>query len=242
MKSTLFILMTALFTMIPAACGAAKPKKVLIFTETKEFFHTNIPFATKATKAMLEEKGFAVDTTRQSDGFFTPEKLKEYASIIFINTTGKIFDDQEKEALKGYMKNGGGYVGVHGASDTEKQWEYYYRMSGGTFLSHPQQQEAGVKVVDKKHPATAFLPDEWKNFDEWYDFANFNQDVTVLAWLDETSYKGGKMGEKHPFIWCHEYEGGRAFYTGLGHTEECFKSPLFLQHLYEAVKWSAKIK
>ena len=233
-----------IFTLISLSLSsyAAKKPKALIFTETKGYFHENIPFAVETTKKMLEAKGFAVETTRESDGFFTPKKLKEYKTLIFINTTGAIFSDEEKEAFIGYIKKGGGFVGVHGATDTEMNWEFYYKLVGGTFRSHPHQQKAKINVTDKAHPATAMLPDVWENFDEWYDFNNFNENVNVLAWLDETSYEGGGMGEKHPIIWCHEYEGGRAFYTGIGHTEDCFRSPVFLDHLYHAVKWTAKLK
>jgi type 1 glutamine amidotransferase len=111
-------------------------------------------------------------------------------------------------------------------------------MAGGYFKSHPKQQEAVVKVIDKNHPSTSMLPDEWKRFDEWYNFKNVNPDLRVLAKLDETSYEGGEMQNNHPIIWCQEFEGGRTFYTGFGHTDETFQEPLFQKHIIGGIRYA----
>jgi type 1 glutamine amidotransferase len=60
--------------------------------------------------------------------------------------------------------------------------------------------------------------------------------VTVLLTIDESSYKGGKNGQHHPMAWFHRYDGGKAFYTELGHTNESFAEPLFLKHLLGGIR------
>jgi type 1 glutamine amidotransferase len=113
-------------------------------------------------------------------------------------------------------------------------------MVGASFLSHPSQQMAKLMVVDKKFIATKHLPDVWERKDEWYNFKNMNPDVHVLIKIDETSYEGGKNGDNHPMAWYHSYDGGRAFYTELGHTDETYSEPAFLQHLLGGIQYALK--
>jgi type 1 glutamine amidotransferase len=183
-----------------------------------------------------------VDTTRDAAAF-TIDNLKKYKVVVFLNTTGDVLDNGQQEAFIKYIQSGGGFVGVHAATDTEYDWPWYNKLIGAYFLSHPaQQQEAVIDVVDKSNPATAMLPEKWKRTDEWYNFKNISTDLHVLAYLDETSYKGGENGPKHPFIWYHEFDGGRAFYTGVGHREDNYDEPLVQQHLLGAIKWAGRIK
>lgn len=111
-------------------------------------------------------------------------------------------------------------------------------MIGAYFRSHPQQQEATIKIIDKQHLATNFLNQTWQKFDEWYNFKDINPNIKVLMRLDESSYTGGKNGENHPIAWYHDYEGGRIFYTGLGHTKESYTNPTFLKHLLGGIKYT----
>ena len=113
-------------------------------------------------------------------------------------------------------------------------------MVGASFLSHPSQQMAKLIVIDKENIATKHLPDVWERKDEWYNFKNMNPDVHVLIKIDETSYEGGKNGDNHPMAWYHSYDGGRAFYTELGHTDETYSEPAFLQHLLGGIKYALK--
>lgn len=129
------------------------------------------------------------------------------------------------------MNAGGGYVGVHAASDTEYEWPWYGQLVGGYFESHPKTQNATLQVKNPNHPSTKHLPQLWTRTDEWYNFKNLNPKVNVLLTIDESSYEGGKNGSHHPMAWFHEFDGGRAFYTALGHTEASYKDPLFLKHL-----------
>jgi type 1 glutamine amidotransferase len=133
-------------------------------------------------------------------------------------------------------------MGIHGASSTEYEWDWYGKMIGGYFDGHPEPQEATLIVHDNMHLSTQHLSETWKRFDEWYNFKQLNPSVSVLMKLDETSYKGGKNGANHPIAWYHEYDGGRAFYTGLGHTDAAYDDPDFRQHLLGAIEWCLKRK
>ena len=128
-------------------------------------------------------------------------------------------------------------MGIHAATDTEYEWPWYGKLVGAYFESHPEQQEAQLLVVDRSHPATAFMAPAWKHFDEWYNFKDINPDIKVLMRLNESSYKGGKNGQNHPIAWFHENAGGRVFYTGLGHGGETFANPVFLQHLRGGLRY-----
>jgi len=110
---------------------------------------------------------------------------------------------------------------------------------GAYFHSHPKgTPDAAINVINKDHPATEFLPDRWERTDEWYNYKSFNREVTVLAKLDESTYEGGNMGDDHPTAWYHEYDGGRAFYTGGGHTDEAYSEDLFMRHVWAGIEWS----
>ena len=129
------------------------------------------------------------------------------------------------------IQAGGGFVGIHAATDAEYHWGWYGRLVGAYFNGHPAQQEAILHVTDSTHAATRHLPRQWKRRDEWYNFKNLGKDLTILLTIDERSYQGGTNGASHPMAWYHDYDGGRAFYTELGHTSESYAEPLFLQHI-----------
>lgn len=222
---------------------AGKPEnKVLVFAKTKGFFHASIPKGLVTLMKICQQDGIQVDTSRDAT-VFTDELLSQYKAVVFLNTTGDILNDAQQAVFERYIRQGGGFVGIHAATDTEYDWPWYNKLVGAYFLSHPpKQQVAVIRVTDKTHPATEFLPDEWIRTDEWYDFKSISPDIKVLAYLDEKSYSGGKNGEKHPFIWYHEFEGGRAFYTGAGHRDDNFDEVLLQKQLLAAIKWAGKIK
>ena len=167
---------------------------------------------------------FAVDATEDAAAF-TPENLARYEAVVWLSTTGDVLDAAQQAAFEAYIEGGGGYAGVHAASDTEYTWNWYGGLVGAYFGSHPENQTATVEVADHVHPSTKHLPTRWSRFDEWYGFqSNPRGKVHVLATLDETTYApgGSAMGTDHPIAWCHYYQGGRAWYTGMGHTDEAF--------------------
>jgi uncharacterized protein len=212
--------------------------KVLIFSKTNGYRHAAIPAGIAAIKKLGEANGFTVDVTEDST-WFRKKILKKYAALIFLSPTGKVFGPEEETALQEYIHHGGGFVGIHAATDCEYNWQWYGDLVGGYFKSHPKQQQAKVIMVDRNHPSTKDLPDTWERFDEWYNFKYLTTGLTVLLKLDENSYDPGpgKMGD-HPVAWYHAYEGGRAFYTALGHTEESYSDPRFLGHLLGGIQYA----
>jgi uncharacterized protein len=214
---------------------------VLVFSKTAGFRHNSIEAGVEAVKNLGQQNRFSVTHTEDSD-YFTPENLTNYSAVIFLNTTQTVFDEQQREAFKGYIQNGGGYVGVHSATDTEYDWEWYGELAGGYFESHPRVQNAVIDVVDGDHPSTAHLPEQWEREDEWYNFQNFNENVNVLLKLDTDTFEGSEHPGNHPIAWYHEFDGGRAFYTGLGHTIESYSEPAFLEHLLGGIHYAAGVE
>lgn len=220
------------------ACGQLPSKpKILVFCKTAGFYHESIPDGIAAIYQLGKKNNFEVDATTDST-FFTSSTLKKYAAVIFLSTTGNVLSQDGQKAFEQYIKSGGGYVGVHAATDTEYDWPWYGKLAGAYFLSHPDQQEAVLKKTSVKHLATLHLPNEWKRKDEWYNFKDLNNNVTVLMTIDEKSYQGGKNGTDHPVSWFHQFDGGRAFYTALGHTKESFKEEEFLKHLLGGILYA----
>lgn len=244
MKRTFLFFATLVWLIMPAQSSIAGDAgaKILVFVRTQGFYHSSIPKGMATIMKVCRQNNIAVDTTRDASAF-TAANLKQYKVVVFLNTTGDIFNDQQQTAFESYIRSGGGFVGVHAATDTEYKWPWYNKLVGAYFLSHPsEQQQAIIRVVNKNNPATEFLPDEWKRTDEWYNFKDIQTDLQVLAYLDESTYKGGANGEKHPFIWCHDFDGGRAFYTGVGHREDNYDEPLLQKHLLGAIRWAGKMK
>jgi len=224
----------------PAAAKSPAPYRLLVFSKTAGYRHASIPDGVAAVRALGAKSGFEIDATEDA-GAFRDDNLKRYAAVVFLSTTGDVLDDAQQKAFERYIRGGGGYVGVHSATDTEYEWDFYGRLVGAYFASHPKgTPTATVRVEEAKHPSTAPLPAAWTRVDEWYNFkANPRGSVRVLATVDEKSYEGGTMGADHPVVWCHEFEGGRAFYTALGHTAESYADPLFLAHLLGGIRYAA---
>jgi len=211
--------------------------RVLIFTKTMGYHHASIPDGVKAIQQLGVEHGFDTDTTSSSE-LFNSENLKKYKAIVFVSTTGDLFNDDQKAALVNYMKSGGGYVGIHAAADAEYKWPWYNQLVGAWFDSHPKQQQATIRVVDANDRSTKHLPKEWVRTDEWYNFKNIQPDLHVLLTIDESTYQGGKNGTMHPMAWYHKVENGRAFYTELGHTSESYSDPNYLNHLLGGIEYA----
>ena len=214
----------------------AKPK-VLVFCKTAGYHHNSIAAGVKAIMKLGRKNDFDVDSTTDATKF-TSDNLKQYAAVIFLSTTGDVLNDAQQAEFEKYIRNGGGFVGVHAATDTEYDWPWYGNLVGAYFKSHPAQQMATIQVIDTNFIATKGLPNEWKRFDEWYNFKWMATDLHILLKIDETSYKGGEMNGNHPMSWYHEYDGGRAFYTELGHTDESYTDPLYLNHLLGGIKYA----
>jgi uncharacterized protein len=217
-------------------------RRLLVFSKTGGFRHASIKDGKIALQKLATEHNFGVDFTEDAS-VFTDVNLARYDAVIFLMTTGNILDDNQKAAFERYIRTGGGYVGVHSASDTEYTWSWYGGLVGAYFdriHGHSKIMQATIHVTDRTHPSTMMLPAIWIRTDEWYNFAsNPRGKVSVLMTIDERTYKGGTMGADHPIAWYHEYDGGRAWYTALGHTSESYYEPLFLDHLWGGIIYAA---
>ncbi|MEM1135704.1 MAG: ThuA domain-containing protein [Bacteroidota bacterium] len=230
MKLYQFIVLLA--TAILISC-TAKEKKILVFSKTKGFRHESIKAGQDFFFKIGQEKEIKVDTTENAE-MFIEENLKEYSAIIFLNTTGDVLNHAQQADFERYIQAGGGYLGIHAASDTEYSWPWYGKLMGGWFDGHPSDPNVRVgkvTVIDKDHLSTKNLPSTWDKQDEFYNFKSLNSDVNFLITVDEKSYKAGKHGAFHPLSWYHEYDGGKAFYTNFGHTPETFSEKEFFKHI-----------
>ena len=212
--------------------------RVLVFSKTSGFVHSSIPAGIAAIQKLGQQNSFRVDTTRNA-AYFHEDSLKRYSAVIFLNTTGNVLDYRQEAAFERFIQAGGGFVGVHAATDTEYDWRWYGKLVGGYFKSHPKTQNARFIIKDKDFPATEFFTDTvWQRTDELYNFKDLNPDVNVLITVDESSYEGGANGAHHPMSWYHEYDGGRAFYTEMGHTEESYSEENYLKHLLGGIQYA----
>jgi len=218
------------------AC-APDPARVLVFSKTAGYRHASIEAGIGALTALGRDNGFEVVATEDATAFSEPT-LRDYDAVVFLSTTWNVLDHAQQVELERYVQAGGGFVGVHAASDTEFEWPWYGGLVGAYFQDHPEIQEARLDVVDRSHAATAHLESSWTRTDEWYDFRSISPDINVLMTLDESSYTGGSTGDPHPIAWFHEYDGGRAFYTGLGHTAESYADPDFMAHLLGGLEYA----
>lgn len=240
----LSILLSALFLLSSCSNERSGPPKILVFSKTAGYHHASIADGIEAIQQLGNENGFEVDTTTNAE-MFNEENLEQYSAVVFLSTTGDVLNNYQEADFQRYIEAGGGYVGIHAAADTEYHWGWYGKMVGGYFLDHPgindpnpNVQEGVLTVEDATHSSTEFLPEQWTRTDEWYSYKNFNDNVNVLLSLDEDSYNGGADMGFHPMAWYHDYDGGRAFYTGLGHTSESFTEDLYLQHILAGIQYA----
>ena len=226
-----------IFSISPAF--AKQNARVLIFCKTAGYHHSSIAVGIVAIQKLGAENKFDVDTSTDANKI-NSENLKQYKAVIFLSTTGDILNDEQQEAFKKYIEAGGGFMGIHAATDCEYDWPWYGNLVGAYFGGHPAQQVATLNIVDSKNSSTKHLPSPWQRKDEWYSFKWMAEGLHELITIDEKSYDLGKIAPMghHPMAWYHEYNGGRSFYTELGHTEESFADPLYLEHILGGIKYA----
>jgi type 1 glutamine amidotransferase len=238
--AALLLIPASIAVASPAVAAADDPYDVLVFSRTAGFRHDAIPAGIQTIRELGAANGFSVTAT-EDPAAFTTAGLANYESVVFLNTTGDVLNATQQTAFEGYIRGGGGYVGVHAAADTEYDWPFYGQLVGAYFASHPAIQPATVVVEDRAHASTAHLPQRWNRTDEWYNYrTNARSTAHVLATLDESSYSGGGMGADHPHVWCKTYEGGRSFYTGGGHAIESYADSAFRAHLLGGIRYASE--
>jgi cytochrome c len=217
-------------------------ENVLVFTRTIAIRHASIGPGVEALRLLGQENGFAVQQT-ENPADFSDDNLARYDVVLWLSTDADVLNDAQQGAFERYIRAGGGFVGVHAASATEYGWAWYGQLLGAYFSAHPAIQPARVQVEISDHPSTEHLPQSFTLQDEWYSFrANPRSSVRVLMTLDESSYGVGNlaMGD-HPIAWFHEFEGGRAWYTALGHPVELYSDPTFTRHVLGGIRWAAGV-
>jgi len=236
-------------TFICSALSAqAQQFNVLLFTKTNGFHHESVNEGVTAMRALAVRHQFSVDW-QEDASIFNDEKLKKYQAVIFLLTTGDILNDEQQAAMERFIRSGKGFVGIHSASDTEYDWDWYTKMVGRTFHIHPVIQTAELTVTNRKFPGVERMPERFLWTDEWYEFgAERIKGLNYILAVDEQTFdpkvtwgdkKGEGMGKFHPIAWYHDYDGGRAFYTALGHMPATYSDALFLEHIYGGLYWAA---
>lgn len=216
--------------------------RVLVFSKTAAFRHDSIPTGVAMFRELGQANGFSVEATEDA-GVFDADLAGRFDTVVFLSTTGDVLNSSQQRTLESFVEQGGGYVGIHAASDTEYGWPWYGRLVGAYFKRHPQIQPAKIRIEDRRHPTMTTLPDPWDRTDEWYDFrANPRPFVHVLASLDPASYSGSDMKNDHPATWYQFVGKGRAWYTAFGHTKESYGEPEFRNMLLQAVIWSSQAR
>lgn len=185
-----------------------------------------------------------MDSTSNST-VFPISDLSQYDAIVFANTNNKVFEnEEEKEGLIQFNRQGKGIVGIHVVCGTESEWEWFKQMTGGTFDFYSPLQKFNVRVVDDQHPSVRGIPPMWEVEDELYIMKEMNPTVRVLMVSDFSSpyFQHSKpmpdtFGSTFPSVWCNEFDGGRQWFTVLGHKKEDYSDPLFISHIVGDLQW-----
>ena len=190
-------------------------------------------------QALGADNGFTVDATEDAAAF-TTGNLARYEAVVFLNTTGDVLNAEQQAAFEGYIAAGGGYVGVHSAADTEYDWPWYGSLVGAYFDSHPAIQPATVRVEDRAHAATAHLGDDLDPHRRVVQLPHQPPRHRPRPGHPRRDQLHRRHHERRPpDRLVPDYDGGRSFYTGLGHTPETYAEPDFLSHLLGGIRYAA---
>lgn len=226
----------------------AAENRILVYTRNgltvegkKGFVHDNIASSVATIRQLGKDHGFAVDVSEEPT-VFTEANLKQYRALVFSNTNNEILDtDEQKAAFQRYLRAGGGFAGIHSACGSMRNWPWFWSMIGGTFARHPKLQPFTIKVLDRRHPSTSFLGDTWEWVDEFYYVKEMPAGLHVLLAGDLSTLDDPKKPQDKPtfpLAWYHEFEGGRCWFTALGHKKEAYADPVFQKHLLGGILWA----
>jgi uncharacterized protein len=243
--------LTFLAALIVSAGAAEAPPRILVYTRNgltldggKGYIHENIAVSVATIRQLGSVHGFSVDVTDDPETF-TDVRLKPYRAIVFSNTNNQVLTRAAQQtALQRYMRSGGGFVAIHSAVGSMRAWPWFWSLIGGSFVRHPKLQEFTIRVVDRTHPSTAFMDASFRWTDEFYFLRDMPPDLHVLLAGDLSTLEDAQkpLERERPLAWCHEFEGGRAWTTTLGHRKEHYVDPLFQQHLLGGIRWSMRLE
>jgi len=230
-----------------------KKVKVLVYTKNgKGYVHDNIPSAVAAIQKLGREHGFKVDSSA-NPSVMTADNLRQYTMLIFPSTNNDVFDtDEQRLAFRHYIEAGGGFVGIHSVTGTERNWKWFKTMMGGTFSWHAKFQKFTVRVIDPTHPSMHGLPKVWEKEDEFY-FAKelypgtktvLVNDITTLNTTDTIQRNlilknAGTFSELYPAAWTNDFDGGYSWFTTLGHHKKDYSDPVYVQHILQGIRYVA---
>ena len=244
--AVIFSMLQTLFSVSTSA--QQKQFKALLVTTTRGWHHESIHLGVLALQDLGRKNFFDVVLWEDPNGF-TDKNLEQFQVVIFLCTTGDIFDSAQQRVMERFIESGKGFVGIHSASDTEYDWDWYTKLVGRMFYVHPVIQTARLNVLDTTFPGLQGFAGQKLWTDEWYQFGPEKiGGLNYILAVDESSYnpkadwgtkKGEGMGKFHPIAWYHNYDGGRSFYTALGHMPSDFSDPVFLNHLFAGIFWAA---
>lgn len=251
------VLLSFVLVMFSNFLLAQKQFKVLLITETSGWYHESIEAGVIAINELAATHNFEVNRQQKSIKL-SKFSLNNYDAILFLSTTGDIFDEREKNIIQEFIQSGKGFVGIHAAADTEYKWEWYTKLVGRMFVRHPRQQTAKLKILNHNFPGLESFPNTILWTDEWYEFGP--ETISGLQYLiavDAKTYERSKVvkqklekentddsvvngiSDLYPISWYHEFDGGRSFYTALGHIDNIYKNHWFLEHLYGGIYYAA---
>ncbi|MFV0605485.1 MAG: ThuA domain-containing protein [Niabella sp.] len=230
---------------------------VLVYTKNgKGYVHDNIPFAVNAIINFGKQYGFRVDTS-SSPLVMTESNLKQYTMLIFPSTNNDVFDtDLQRLAFRKYIEAGGGFVGIHSVTGTERKWEWFKMLLGGTFSWHAKFQKFTVRVINTKHPAMKGTPAVWEKEDECYFAKELYPGPQVLmvndfSTIDTSDQKqkellklhAGTYAKYYPSAWVYDFDGGYTWCTTLGHHKKDYSDKNYLSHIWSGIAYIAgKVK
>jgi uncharacterized protein len=235
-RMTLPTILALFLAALPFSSAAAERERLLVFTKTAAYRHDSIPAAVAAMRKLAGAHGIEVEHSEDA-ALFIEDRLSRFKAVAFVNTSGNVLGADEQRAFEAFVAKGGGYLGVHAAADTGYDWPWYGELLGAWFKSHPPGLQTGT--VRFLRPLGGTSPVAWRVTDEFYDFRNPPpREAAVVALLDESTYQGGGMGAHHPIAWCRQVQGGRSWYTGLGHRPELYLDEVFLAHLEKGLRYA----
>jgi type 1 glutamine amidotransferase len=210
--------------------------RVLMLTATAGFRHDSIATAREVMSTLALANGLAVTPTEDLSRI-SAAGLSETDVVMFALTSGELaFSDPQRAALIAAINGGKGFIGIHSATDTLREWPEYGRLVGSYVIDHPWTQQARVLVEAPAHPAAGIV-DAFSLEEEFYVFGdNPRPRVQVLLRLDAASV--GAAGD-YPLAWAQSFGSGRAYYNALGHFPATWRDTRFQRQLIAAIRWAA---
>ena len=219
-------------------------KRLLIYTKNgKGYVHKNIATSVETLEKICKSLG--VETVVSEDpSLFTRPEINRFDAVVFANTNNEAFDtEQQREAFKKYCQSGKGFGGIHSAIGSERHWPWFWKLIGGSFLRHPPFQTFTVKVNRSNHPSTQHLGSTFDLDDECYFIKNSNPSFKILLEADLSTVSENDKGkkvyrpERAPLSWYNTFDGGKQWYTALGHSKDLYALPWFQKHLQGGIEY-----